>query len=123
MYNYRDMQIWKVSMELVTDIYKCTLTFPKEEMYGLAAHLRKTALSIPSNIAEGSGRRSTLEFLRFLDNANGSLSEFETQLEVAYRLDYIVDNLPYLEKIRQIRSMNVGLKRSLSAKLVNKDES
>ncbi|PKN72518.1 MAG: four helix bundle protein [Candidatus Cloacimonetes bacterium HGW-Cloacimonetes-3] len=117
MYNYRDMSLWQVSMELYVDIHRCTQTFPKFEQYELAAHIRKTALSIPSNIAEGSGRKTTKEYLRFLDIANGSLSEFETQLEAANRLGYIQDIMPYISKIAQIRSMLSGLCRSLAAKI------
>lgn len=111
------MAIWQVSMELYVDIHRCTQTFPKFEQYELASHIRKTALSIPSNIAEGSGRKTTREYLRFLDIANGSLSEFETQLEAANRLGYVQDVQPYLSKIAQIRSMLSGLCRSLVAKL------
>lgn len=121
MYNYRDMKLWQVSVDLVTDVYRCTQDFPKEEVFGISAHLRKTALSIPSNIAEGAGRSSTKDYLRFLDIANGSLSEFETQLEVAFRLGYLKDNLPFLSKISQIRSMINGLQRSLKQKLIDNE--
>ncbi|GAB1468666.1 four helix bundle protein [Candidatus Cloacimonadota bacterium] len=121
MYNYRDLKIWQVSMDLYIDIHRFTQTFPKFEQYELASHIRKTALSIPSNIAEGSGRKTTKEYMRFLDIANGSLSEFETQLEAAHRLGYIQEIHPYLSKIAQIRSMLAGLRKSLAAKLSEAD--
>lgn len=117
MYSYRDMDLWQKSMELYVEIHKCTKDFPKFEQYELASHIRRTALSIPSNIAEGSGRRTTKDYLRFVDIANGSLSEFETQLEAANRLGYLSDIQPYLNRIAQLRSMLSGLVRSLNAKL------
>jgi four helix bundle protein len=117
MYSYRDMKLWQVSIDLYLEIHKCTRTFPTFEQYELAAHLRKTALSIPSNIAEGSGRRTTKEFIRFLDIANGSLSELETQLEIANRLSYLEDNSSFLQKISHLRSMLAGLIRTLTEKI------
>ncbi|CAO81554.1 four helix bundle protein [Candidatus Cloacimonas acidaminovorans] len=121
MYNYRDMQVWKVSMQLFVDIHKRTLEFPKFEQYELAAHLRRTALSIPSNISEGAGRKSTLDFLRFLDIANGSLSEFETQLEAAFMLGYLPEYNDYLKRIAHLRSLISGLVRSLTQKIKSAD--
>ncbi|MDY0151122.1 MAG: four helix bundle protein [Candidatus Cloacimonas sp.] len=111
------MKLWQVSMDLYVEVHRDTQTFPKFEQYELAAHIRRTALSIPSNIAEGSGRKTTKDYMRFLDIANGSLSEFETQLEAAKRLGYIQDIQPHLSKIAQIRSMLIGLRKSLAAKL------
>jgi four helix bundle protein len=117
MYSYRDKQLWKTSMQLYVDLHKKTQEFPKFEQYELAAHLRKTALSIPSNISEGAGRKTTKEFLRFLDIANGSLSELETQLEAAHLLGYILDYDIYLKQVSHLRSMIAGLIRSLYSKL------
>jgi four helix bundle protein len=76
-------------MDLVLKVYRCTKTFPKEETYGLAAQMRRAAVSIPSNIAEGKGRYSQKELAYFLSNARGSLLELETQIEIAQTLDYI----------------------------------
>lgn len=100
MQGYKDLIVWQKSMELVIEVYKITEQYPKTEIYGLAAHTKKTAVSIPSNIAEGKRRRSEKEFCRFLIIAFGSGGELETQIEIARRLpfgeklDFIkVDNL------------------------------
>jgi len=76
-------------MELVTDVYECSRKFPKEEIYGLTGQLRRSAVSIPSNIAEGQGRLSTGEFLQFLGHSRASLNEAETQIQVARNLRYL----------------------------------
>ena len=87
--DYRDLIVWQKAMDLVEMVYRLTRRFPKEELYGLTAQIRKAAVSVPSNIAEGQGRRTTAEFLHFLSIANGSLKEVETQILVAERLSYI----------------------------------
>jgi len=87
--SYRDLVAWQKAIALVTDVYRCTKSFPKEEIYGLSAQLRRAAVSIPSNIAEGQGRVSTGEFRQFLGHARGSLLEVETQLEIARSLKYL----------------------------------
>jgi four helix bundle protein len=87
--SYRDIKVWQRAIELVVDIYSCTRGFPKEEMYGLVSQLRRAAVSIPSNIAEGKGRRTDKEFLQFLHHARGSVFEVETQLAIAALLGYI----------------------------------
>lgn len=83
--NYSDLIVWQKAMDLVEAVYR---VFPKEEVYGLTAQLRRAAVSVPSNIAEGQGRRSTREFLHYLSIAHGSLRELETQLLIAARLGY-----------------------------------
>jgi four helix bundle protein len=80
---YRDLVVWNKAMELVTEIYRVTHNFPKEELFGLMSQLRRAAVSIPSNIAEGKGRISKGEFRQFLGNARGSLAEVETQILIA----------------------------------------
>lgn len=90
--SYRDLLIWQKSMDLIIDIYKLSGKFPKEEIYGLTAQIRRASVSVPSNIAEGYGRRSTGDYKRFLNIALGSLFEFQTQLEVSRRLNYINEN-------------------------------
>lgn len=87
--NYRDLIVWKKSMELVTKVYVVTKTFPKEETYGLIPQIRRSSISIPSNIAEGYGRHSTNDYVRFLQVARGSLYELQTQLEICLNLDYL----------------------------------
>jgi four helix bundle protein len=87
--SYRDLVVWNKAMELVMEIYRLTQTFPKEEIFGLLSQLRRAAVSIPSNIAEGQGRLTRGEFRVFLGNARGSLSELETQILIARKLDYL----------------------------------
>ena len=87
--SYRDLVAWQQAMDLVTAIYQITRCFPKEELYGLTSQLRRAAVSIPSNIAEGQGRRSAAEFRHFLGQARGSLMELETQVLIAERLCYV----------------------------------
>lgn len=86
--NYRDLLIWQKAMRLVTEIYMASQKFPKEEIYGLTSQMRRAAVSIPSNIAEGKGRRTSLEFQQFLIQARGSLLELETQIQIAGNLGY-----------------------------------
>jgi four helix bundle protein len=115
--SYRELEVWKVSMEFVTEIYRITSKFPSSELYGLSAQIRRCAVSIPSNIAEGAGRKNTREFIQFLYVSNGSLSELETQLEIAFRLGYVTDPEPCNNRIMHIRKMLVNLIRALNQKL------
>jgi four helix bundle protein len=87
--SYRDLVVWQKSVALVTEIYAATSNFPREEMLGLISQLRRCAVSVPSNIAEGQGRATKGEFIQFLSHARGSLFELETQLVVAGKLGYI----------------------------------
>ena len=89
MKGHRDLIAWQKAMELVTEIYRVTHTFPKEELYGLTSQLRRAAVSVPSNLAEGHGRNSRKEFHQFVGQARGSLVEVETQLEIALNLGYL----------------------------------
>jgi four helix bundle protein len=86
---YRDLLVWQKSMSLVTDIYRLSRSFPKDETYGLTAQIRNCAVSIPSNIAEGFGRAPTDDYIRFLRMAVASLYELQTQLEISQNLEYI----------------------------------
>ena len=87
--SHKDLLVWKKAMNLVFDTYRYTRLFPREETYGLAAQMRRAAVSIPSNIAAGKGRYSRKELLQFLVNARGSLLELETQIEIARHLGYL----------------------------------
>ena len=87
--SYRDLIAWQKSMTLVSGVYRCTQAFPKAETYGLIAQLRRAAVSVPSNIAEGQGRLSTGEFKQFLGHARASLLEVETQILIAQDLGYV----------------------------------
>lgn len=115
--SYKDLEVWKVSMDFVVEIYSRTGSFPTSERYGITSQIRRSAVSIPSNIAEGAGRRNTKEFIHFLYIANGSLSELETQLEIAFRLNYIKDYNPLILNIMHIRKMLINLIHALHLKL------
>lgn len=117
MNSYKDLELWKVSMDFVTEIYNVTNNFPKSELYGLTTQIRRSAISIPSNIAEGSSRKGTKEFIQFLWISNGSLSELETQIEICYRLGFISNIEGQIEKVKHIRKMLLGLIHSLENKL------
>jgi len=115
MSNFRKILVWQKSISLVTKIYKVTRTFPKEETFGLTSQIRRSSVSIPSNIAEGSGRESNKDFLRFLYISLGSLFEMQTQLEIAKNIIYINEeefNLLY-EDSREIERMLASLIKKL----------
>ncbi|MDH2917041.1 MAG: four helix bundle protein, partial [Gallionella sp.] len=106
------------AMDLVTAVYKMTGTFPSEERFGLSSQMRRAAVSIPSNIAEGHGRKATGAYLNHLSIAYGSLLELETQIQIALRLDFIVSNetSTLLDQTNEIGKMLNGLKSSLATK-------
>jgi len=87
--DYRDLVLWQRAVELAAEVHRVTLKLPRHELFGLAAQMRRSAVSIPSNIAEGSGRRTTREFIAFLHIARGSLSELRTQLLLASEVAYV----------------------------------
>ena len=105
--NYRDLMVWQKAVAFVTQVYEATQGLPPEERYGLCAQIRRSVVSIPSNIAEGYGRRSTQDYLRFLQIANGSLFEFQTQLEIIKNLGYIPKDLfeALFDQSREIERM------------------
>ena len=88
MHNYRELKIWQEGRKLVKTVYSLSASFPKEEVYGLTSQIRRAAISVPANIAEGTGRSSDKEFKRFLEFAIGSLFELETQLILASDLNF-----------------------------------
>jgi four helix bundle protein len=87
--SYRDLIAWQKAKSVALDVYRCTSPFPRDEVYGLSSQMRRAAVSVPSNIAEGKGRYSRKEFVQFLYHARGSLLELQTQLSIARDLDYI----------------------------------
>ena len=107
------LEAWKLSMELVQNVYKLTRTFPKEEIFGLTSQMRRAAVSIPSNIAEGAARTGEREFAQFLNIARGSLSELETQLLIATGLGYINKNDPVFELVDLVSRLITGLHKSI----------
>ena len=86
--SFRDLQVWQKAIQLTIAVYKVTQAFPREELYGLTSQIRRSAVSIPSNIAEGQGRLNTAEFRQFLGIARGSMCELQTQLEIARALEF-----------------------------------
>ncbi|CAO81281.1 S23 ribosomal [Candidatus Cloacimonas acidaminovorans str. Evry] len=109
MSGFKELKVWQIGIDLVLKVYKITESFPKSEIYGLSSQMRRCAVSIPSNIAEGSSRNNPKEFTQFLYIAQGSLSELDTQFTLAQLLGYIKDFNQIEELIRQIRSMLTGL--------------
>jgi four helix bundle protein len=109
---HQDLDVWKLSIEFVTNIYKETQKFPKSELYGLTSQIRRAAISIPSNIAEGAARASRKEYIQFLYIALGSVAEIETQLIIAKNLNYMsIEN--YVKEIKTIKSKLINLINSL----------
>lgn len=109
--NYRDLLVWQKAMHLVEEVYQLTSRFPPDERFGLVAQLRRAAVSIPSNIAEGQARKSTREFVQFISLAEGSLAEVDTQLLLSERLGLCVDRdvQTLFSVIEEIRKMLMAL--------------
>ena len=113
---HRDLDVWKKSIDLVTLIYKYTADYPKDEIYGLTSQIRRCAVSIPSNIAEGSARTTKKDYSHFLAMSLGSVAELETQLIISRNLNYlpdaVLDELMY--ELTSIRRMTLGLRKSIN---------
>jgi len=113
--SYKDLIVWKKSMELVREVYAATAKFPREETFGLTSQVRRSAVSVPSNIAEGQGRATKGEFIQFLAHARGSLFELETQVFIGSELGYLsgedADCLG--EKVQEVARILNGLLTSL----------
>ncbi|MGH9875067.1 MAG: four helix bundle protein [Pyrinomonadaceae bacterium] len=115
---HQRLEAWSKSIEPVTDVYRSSDHFPKEERYGLTGQIRRAAVSIPANLAEGAGRRSQKEFAHFLSNSQGSASELETELIIANRLGYI-DEATFaklIDQLERIGRLITGLVRHVSGK-------
>jgi len=114
---HKKLDVWQMAMDLVIELYRITESFPKEEKYGLSNQVRRAAVSVPSNIAEGAARQTKKEFVNYLHMAQGSLSELDTQLEVARRLAFFDGNTwESLDKlIQRVDKMLTGLIRHQSA--------
>jgi len=115
MHNFKKLEIWTKSMSIVTEIYQITNSFPSCERFGLVSQMQRSAVSIPSNIAEGSAKTSNKDFARFLEMSIGSSFELETELIVSYNLKYI-DTIVYenlLNEISEIQKMIYGFKNKL----------
>ena len=111
--SFRDLRVWQEAIKFVAEIYRMTACFPRHEIYGLSQQLRRAAVSVPSNIAEGKGHRSDREFGNFLLHARGSLLEVQTQIMIAQQLDYISS-----EESRRLLASSDAICRSLNG-LIN----
>jgi four helix bundle protein len=115
--HFRDLQVWQRGMELVETVYRVSAAFPKAELYGLTGQIRRAAVSIPSNIAEGHTRASTKEYLNHLSIAQASLAELETQLEIAVRLRFLgsAESKPILDHAtvlgKQLRALRMAVSK------------
>jgi four helix bundle protein len=118
MHNFRELKIWQRSMNLVVKVYELSAKFPKEETYGLAQQLKRCACSVPSNISEGSGRNSNVQFRYFLEISMGSCNELQTQVELSKRLGYCTDNeiKEILDEANEVFKMIYGFYNSLNPK-------
>jgi four helix bundle protein len=114
--HYKQLIAWQKAVAMVTEAYRLTRDFPREEMYGLVSQIRRAAVSVPSNIAEGSGRRTTGEFIQFLGQSYGSLCELETQVIIAGHLGYVVQQSVngFLEQVSEVGRIINGLISSLT---------
>ena len=110
MKTFRDLLVWQKSMNFVTLVYQISKIFPNEELFGLTSQIRRCSISIPSNISEGFGRDSVKDYLRFLNIAISSLFELQTQLEIAFNLQYILK-----EKFDELYELSREIERMLSS--------
>ena len=117
--SFRELRVWQLGMDLTERVYLLTNSFPKSEVYGLTSQIRRSAVSVPSNLAEGHGRASTKEFLQFIAIAFGSLCELETQILLSHRLKYIEtsDLETTLSLLTETSKTIRGLQKALKAKL------
>lgn len=115
MHNFKNLTVWQKSIDFTTEIYSITKDFPTDEKYGLTSQIRRAAISVPSNIAEGAGRKSNREFKHFLNISLGSIFELETQIIIAHRLNLIegsiIDDIQL--RISEIQKMIYSLERSI----------
>jgi len=114
--SYQDLEVWKLSIEFVKDMYVVTEKFPPPEIYGLINQIRRAAVSIPSNIAEGQGRNSSKEFKQFLAISLGSMAELETQLIISNAIGYLEEEelIIFLKKLDRIRKMIKSLSNKIT---------
>jgi four helix bundle protein len=111
--NHRELLVWQEAIKLVVAIYRETAGFPKEEIYGLTTQVRRSVVSIPSNIAEGAGRNSSKELIQFLGIANGSRAELDTQLEISMQLGFIRSDSAVFRQLERVGQLLTALRRSL----------
>ena len=116
MHNLKELKIWNKAIDLATAVYTASANFPPDERFGLISQVRRAAVSIPSNIAEGAGRNSNKEFCNFLGIANGSCYEVQTQLIIAHRLNLLGNDIlnGLLDQIDELQKMNYAFQQRLN---------
>ena len=114
---HKDLAVWKESIVLVKIVYLAVGRFPQNELFALSSQMRRAAVSVPSNIAEGCGRGSNSEILRFCNIASGSLSELDTQVVIAEELGYIEDSAELNNQIVLVRKLLAGFKNHISKQI------
>lgn len=117
MHDHRELAVWQKAMDLAEHVYMLTKDFPPDERFGLTAQLRRAAISIPSNIAEGAGRRTTKDLIAFAHIARGSLAELETQVLLASRVGLLVHLDSWMRELGDVQKLLNGLIRSLHVKV------
>ena len=115
MHNLKELKIWHKAIDLAVAVYKATISYPADERFGLTSQIRRAAVSISSNIAEGAGRNSNKEFCNFLGIANGSAYELQTQLVISNKLNLLKDELlnDLLKQIEELQKMNYAFQKML----------
>lgn len=118
MHNIKELKLWNKAISLTVDVYQATESFPKEETYGLTSQIRRSAVSIPSNISEGAGRNSNHEFRHFLSIANGSSYELQTQIVISNKLNLLTEETTaiLLSQVDEIQKMNYSFQKTISNK-------
>ena len=122
MKSHKDLIVWQKSMEHVVAIYVATRAFPKEELFGIVSQMRRAAVSIPSNIAEGCGRGTNKELYHFLNIASGSLAEVETQLYISYTLGYIDDMSRIDGRMESVQKLLSGFRKHIKAEIIKNNQ-
>jgi len=115
--DYKELNVWKESIDLVKLVYEVTQKFPSEEKFGLVSQLRRASVSIPSNIAEGNGRSSDKDYKRFVEMAYGSALELETQLIISAELNFIKENDSIFKKLEQVKKLLSGFIKYLKKEI------
>ena len=114
--DHKDLDVWKKSMDLVVKVYQITQMFPDTERYGLTSQMRRAAVSIPSNIAEGAARKGDKELVQFLSISIGSLSELETQYLIAIRLGFVTNEATFNQELIDVKKLLIGFKNYINKK-------
>lgn len=119
---HKDLMVWQEAMQLAQQVYRLTAHFPADERFGLVSQMRRAAVSVPSNIAEGAGRQHTKELVQFLRMASGSLAELDTQAELAVSLGFLQEDMNLGRRIERVSALVLALAQSLKRKMGTADQ-